>query len=63
MGSSPISLRAFLPSLSVLITNQDSEKTIKKVNKINEINVGLYNLFKVEIILGYFKILLYELIF
>ena len=41
--SFPISLRASLPSLSVLVTNQESNIMIKKVSNNNDINVRLYN--------------------
>ena len=38
--SFPISLRAFLPSLSVFIINQDKKVKVSKESIINDINVG-----------------------
>ena len=38
-----ISLRASLPSLRVLITNQDRKIIIKKPNNTNDVNIGLIN--------------------
>tara|TARA_B100001769_G_C21658280_1_gene366057 strand:+ start:204 stop:377 length:174 start_codon:yes stop_codon:yes gene_type:complete len=37
----PICLRASFPSLRVLIINQERNNTIKVINDVNEINVGL----------------------
>ena len=46
-----ISFKASLPSLRVLITNQERYTAIKKVKNANEINVES-NLFKYQIING-----------